>query len=204
MPGILPDYVGSPDCEARLARIAPGDFLAGSELGTILSEKATAEAANTIAAERKRREDVLAAAVEHVIETEYLREIACTWPDETTMQRYTAEYRTFTAWCRARGLGWLPAASTTVAGYLLDRVMTDAITTDAATEMARAIEFSHDATSNYLDRVPVAAALKFIAHVEDEMIGLAVETSDGLVKPKTNGNGAVHADDVHVSAEEAR
>jgi hypothetical protein len=175
------------------AGAAAGDLLAGTELGAILKQCATAAAADTIASERKRREAVLADAVEHVLEGDLLREITKLWPDEATMQRYTDEYKQFVSWCRARGVGWMPAASTTVAGYLLDRTMVDEINIDAALEIVDAISFAHDCTSNFLDRTPVNATIQFLRRVGDELIGVAVEASDSLVKPPMNGgNGAAN------------
>jgi hypothetical protein len=88
----------------------------------------------------------------------------------------------------------MPAASTTVCGYLLDRTLSDDIGIDAALEIVDAISFAHDATSNYLERTPINATIQFLRRVGDELIGLAVEASDSLVEPKLNGNGAAHHD----------
>jgi hypothetical protein len=192
MTGILPSDIGSPDCAIRIACIMASDALAGTELGAILKERATAQAAETIASERKRREEVLSAAVEHAIEADYLREIAKSWPDAKTMDRYSGEYKQFVSWCRDRGLGWLPAASTTVCGYMLDRTLSDDIGIDAALQIVDAISFAHDTTSNYLERTPINATIQFLRRVGDEMAGLAVEASNSLVEPKLNGNGAAH------------
>ena len=192
--GILPHDVGSPACNERIVRIVPGDLFADTELGKIIAEKATAAAADTVAAERKRREQTLSAAVEHVIEGDLLREIARTWPDEATMQRYTAEYKQFTSWCRARGIAWMPAASTTLCGYLIDRTLTDDIGIDAVLDIVDAISFAHEATSSFLERSPINATIQFLRRVGDEMAGFAVEAADSLVKPAANGNGSAHHD----------
>jgi hypothetical protein len=63
-------------------------------------------------------------------------------------------------------LSYLPAPATSVAAYLLDRFMQGEVTAAQAHEIARGIEFCHDQSAHYLDRLPITAALKRIDDIE--------------------------------------
>jgi hypothetical protein len=108
MPGILPDDVGAAACTERLARAQSVDLLAGTELGELIADRATAAKANTVAAEREKREAVLAEVVDHVLQHELAKEYECTWPGADKIKEYTAAAKTFIAWARDRGWATFP------------------------------------------------------------------------------------------------
>jgi hypothetical protein len=62
---------------------------------------------------------------------------------------------------------------------LIDGIIQDAFKCADAKEIAAGISFCHDVGGHYLDRAPIAAALKFIQQIDDEA-GPVVEAADGL------------------------
>jgi hypothetical protein len=114
-------------------------------------------------AERKRREDVFALALEPIISAELEAAHAARWPDDITRSVYAAAAKAFAIWAGELGVGYLPAQGMTVATWLLERSAEDGATLADIRQAARAIIFTHEIAQHYLDHTPISAMLAWIA-----------------------------------------
>jgi hypothetical protein len=159
-------------------------------LTAIIEEKQAAVAAQMRADERNRREDVIGEAIDHAIQHQLAAEYARDWPDEATVARYKDHMKAFIKWAQGRGLGHLPATASVVAAHLIDGVMQAEFTAAEANDRSTAIKFCHGAAEQWLDPIPIAAALAFIKQNDPEEAAPVAEAAADLELPKTNGNGS--------------
>jgi hypothetical protein len=87
-------------------------------------------------------------------------EHARVWPSAALRAFYRNKFAEFATWANRYNLDSLPADAYTIAAYLCE-MKQDGETIDRIKQMARAIVFCHDLTENFLDRVVIAAALRY-------------------------------------------
>jgi len=151
-----------------------------------LKDAITRAKSETAAVERRKREDELAGTIDGIFGAELQAEHARTWPDEVTLNLYTADMKRFTAWARERGIGALPAQGTTVAAFLLEAAVIDEGSKVAQMKEAegrlrqsvKAILFTHRVAQHWIDDGPINAVLAFIGAKYVEEIQ-AQEKSNG-------------------------
>jgi hypothetical protein len=124
----------------------------------LIEEGAEARRHKVVAAERVKREEALAEVVQHVLAVQLDVEIENVKHEAASTDTDTA--KAFVAWCRERGIGYLPATGEAVAAHLVELLLQD---TDMARlrQVANAIIYFHEIGEKYLDQVPIRAALAF-------------------------------------------
>src|SRR5262245_29383044 len=83
-------------------------------------------------------------------------------PPPEELEAFRQEFARFCAWCDEMGLCALPAFGTTAAFYLLELGL-GGVPLSKVEHAARAIDFSHEFASVFLDRIPIRGALAFLA-----------------------------------------
>jgi hypothetical protein len=89
------------------------------------------------------------------------RELERSWPNRTRCTRLLQEFGKFESWAHVHGLDALPCSAHAAASYLLD-LMLEGVSLDDIVTAADAIVIAHDAASEFLDLVPVFAALNLV------------------------------------------
>src|ERR1043166_8105868 len=95
------------------------DLLAGTEIGKMIADETTRHRTETIATERRAREDQIARTVDFLLAEQLKENHERSWPDEVTLQSYSGEMRKFIEWCAPYGITWLPTPASTVPAYTL-------------------------------------------------------------------------------------
>jgi hypothetical protein len=126
------------------------------ELRALLADKAKADHKEATTAENKQREAFIAERVTDAIRPLLEKEAAKSLPDEKARTAYADSMRAFVSWAGRHGLPHLPADGHVVAAYLLTAEVN-------APEAAKAIRLYHDCAEQYLDDVPICAALALVA-----------------------------------------
>jgi hypothetical protein len=175
---------GMPPERAPAVPVQPSDNL----LDQIIEEKRAAVAVQSRAEEIARREAVLAASFEGVLQHHLARE--CRLPDAETTARHTAVMREFSRWCSKHGVSAMPAKAETAASYILARTLDEGLSTDKAKQIVAGIQFAHDVSERYINSSILKAALAFMAQIDVDEAATVAESVAELELPKTNGNGS--------------
>jgi hypothetical protein len=104
------------------------------------------------------RETEIARHVEAVIDVDLER--GQSFPSRAERDRFQTEFQRFAEWAGDMGVAALPASGHVAAFYLIDLLLDGATANDIAIA-ARSITFTHDMAREYLDQIPIRAALDY-------------------------------------------
>jgi hypothetical protein len=138
------------------------DLLAGTEIGKMIADETTRHRTETIATERRAREDQIARTVDFLLAEQLKENHERSWPDEVTLQSYSGEMRKFIEWCAPYGISSLPTQGSTVAAYIVHCALEKHPSLAELRHSVKAILFTHDVGQHFIDGRYATAAMAFL------------------------------------------